>query len=260
MNLLLPGLYIPTNSPLHRLDPRVKMGAALLLMTIPFAAPSLRSNLLLSAFVIALALLSSAPPLALLRTLRTILWVGFFMFFFYLFTTPGRPLVALGSAAVTWEGLLAGATQIYRLCLLVVIAALLTFTTSPSQLAHGLEALLGPLTRLGLPVRELAMVVTIALRFVPTFFDEIDKITKAQQARGVDVHSRNPLQRVRSWVPPGRGAGHGNGGTRLPGDRAPHAAVPVAPDAPGFAGIADRVGRQPGGRGAGSTDVEDQEV
>jgi energy-coupling factor transport system permease protein len=179
----------------------VKMGAALLLMTIPFAAPSLRSNLLLSAFVIALALLSSAPPLALLRTLRTILWVGFFMFFFYLFTTPGRPLVALGSAAVTWEGLLAGATQIYRLCLLVVIAALLTFTTSPSQLAHGLEALLGPLTRLGLPVRELAMVVTIALRFVPTFFDEIDKITKAQQARGVDVHSRNPLQRVRSWVP-----------------------------------------------------------
>jgi len=201
VNLLLPGLYIPADSPLHRLDPRAKMGAALLLMALPFAAPSLVSSLLLVAFVVAGALLASVPLGALLRTLRTVLWVGFIMFFFYLFTTPGEPLVAVGSVAVTWDGLLAGGTQIYRLCLLVVITSLLTFTTSPTQLAHGLEAVLGPLARLGLPVREMAMVLTIALRFVPTLFDEVDKIAKAQESRGAGVRSGNPWRRMRGWVP-----------------------------------------------------------
>jgi energy-coupling factor transport system permease protein len=91
--------------------------------------------------------------------------------------------------------------QIYRLCLLVIVAALLTFTTSPAQLAHGLEAALGPLARVGLPVRELVMVLTIALSFVPTFFEEIEKISKAQRARGVDFRSGSLLQRIRSLVP-----------------------------------------------------------
>jgi energy-coupling factor transport system permease protein len=197
---MVPGMYVAADSSLHRLDPRVKMGAALLLMTLPFAAHGLGSTLLLSAFLVAVARLSAAPPVALLRTLRTVLWLGFFMFVFYAFTTPGQPLFALGGITVTWEGLLAGGTQIYRLCLLVIVASLLTFTTSPAQLAHGLEALLGPLARLGLPVRELAMVLTIALRFVPTFFEEIEKITKAQQARGADLRWGGPWQRVRAWV------------------------------------------------------------
>jgi energy-coupling factor transport system permease protein len=201
VNLLLPGMYVAADSALHRLDPRVKMGTATLLMVLPFAAPGPGSTLLLLAFVVAVALLSTAPLRALLRTLGTIFWIGFFMFFFYLFTTPGQPLVILGNITLTWEGLLAGGVQIYRLCLLVIVAALLTFTTSPSQLAHGLEALLGPLARLGLPVRELTMVLTIALRFVPTLFDEIDNIAKAQRARGIDVVSRNPWRRVQSWVP-----------------------------------------------------------
>ena len=201
MTLLLPGMYVSADSSLHRLDPRVKMGAALLLMALPFAAPSLVSSLLLVAFVVAGALLASVPLGALLRTLYTVLWVGFIMFFFYLFTTPGEPLVVLGSIAVTWEGLLAGVTQIYRLCLLVIITSLLTFTTSPTQLGHGLEAVLGPLAQLGLPVREMAMVLTIALRFVPTLLDEVDKIAKAQESRGAGVRSGNPWQRVRGWVP-----------------------------------------------------------
>jgi energy-coupling factor transport system permease protein len=201
MNLLLPGAYVAADSALHRLDPRVKMGAALLLMALPFAAPGLESSLLLLVFVAFIIYVSTAPLPAVLRTLHTIVWVGFFMFFFYLFTTPGRSLVAWGGIAITWEGILAGVRQIYRLCLLVIIAALLTFTTSPSQLAHGLEALLGPLARLGLPVRELAMVLTIALRFVPTLSDEVDKIIKAQRSRGLDSVSMNPFHRVRSWVP-----------------------------------------------------------
>ncbi len=201
MNLLLPGMYIAADSPVHRLDPRVKLGAALGLMALPFAAPGLWSNLFLTAFVAAIAFLSMAPPLALLRTLRTMFWIGCFMFFFYLFTTPGRPLITLGSVATTWEGMWVGATQVYRLCLLIVVSALLSFTTSPAQLAHGIETLIGPLARLGLPVRDLAMVLTIALRFVPTLFDQVDKIAKTQQARGADIHSANPLRRMQSWRP-----------------------------------------------------------
>jgi len=200
VNLLLPGMYLAADSALHRLDPRVKMGAALLLMVIPFVAQSLGSILLLLAFVAAVALLSTAPLVALLRTLRTVFWLGCFMFFFYLFTTPGRTMIVLGGIAVTWEGLLAGAVQIYRLCLLVTVAALLTFTTSPSQLTQGLEAMLGPLEWVGLPVRELTLVLTIALRFVPTLFEEVDKITRAQQARGADLRSGGPWRRTQSWV------------------------------------------------------------
>lgn len=201
MSLLLPGLHVPVESPVHRLDPRVKMGAALVFMALPFAAPSLWSSLLLAALVTGVAVLGAAPPRALLSTLRTVFWLGFFMFFFYLFSTPGPALLAWRGVTVTWNGALRGLMQIYRLCLLVIVSSLLTFTTSPGQIAYGLEATLGPLTRLGLPVRELALVITIALRFVPTLVDQVDKITKAQRARGADFHSWNPWRRVRAWAP-----------------------------------------------------------
>jgi energy-coupling factor transport system permease protein len=201
MNPFTPGLYVPSDSPVHRLDPRVKMGAVLLLMMVPFALEGFWGYLALSAFVALVCFVSRVPLLALLRTLRNLFWIGFFMFFLYIFTTPGQPLVTWGGITATWEGLLAAGAQIYRLCLLVVMASLLTLTTSPVQLSHGLEALLAPLERLSLPVRELAMVLTIALRFVPTLFEEIEKIAKAQRARGVDFRSGGPLRRARNLVP-----------------------------------------------------------
>ena len=201
MTLLLPGMYVAADSPLHRLDPRVKMGAALGLMALPFAVHTLLGSLLLAALVAALTLLARVPMLALLRTVRTVFWLALLMFFFYFFTTPGRPLIAWGGVGVTVEGLAAGATQVYRICLLVVVASLLTYTTSPAQLAHGLEALFGPLERVRFPVREMVLVLTIALRFVPTLFAEIEIISKAQRARGADFTSGGPWRRLRSLVP-----------------------------------------------------------
>lgn len=200
MNLLMPGMYVPAETIVHRIDPRVKMGAALLLMVLPFSAPGWQSSLLLVAVVGAVAALAAVPLVELLRTLRTVFWLGFLMFFFYAFTTPGPPAFTWGPISVTWTGLAAGGIQIYRLCLLVTISSLLTYTTSPTQLAHGLESLLSPLHNLGLPVRELAMVLTIALRFVPTMAQQVDKLGKAQRARGIDYGSA-PWNRARSWVP-----------------------------------------------------------
>lgn len=201
MNLLLPGMHFAADSVLHRLDPRVKMGAALALMVLPFAARHPVGHLLTIGLVGAAAVLSRAPWRALLGTLRAVFWLGLFMFFFYFFTTPGRPLLTLGQVTVTLEGLLAGAVQVYRLCLLAIVAALLTYTTSPLQLTHGLEAVLGPLARLGLPVRELGMVLTIALRFVPTLFEEMETLVRAQKARGVDIASGPPWRRIRNTAP-----------------------------------------------------------
>jgi energy-coupling factor transport system permease protein len=200
LSLLMPGMYVPAETTVHRLDPRAKLAMAFALMVLPFYAPSIGGGLLLAGFVIGVAVLARVPLLSLLRTIHTVFWIGFVMFFFYAFTTPGQPLVSVGSVSVTLSGLLAGGVLIYRLCLLVVISSLLTYTTSPSQLAHGLEVTLSPLARLGLPVSEMSMVLTIALRFVPTISDQIDRIMTAQRARGADP-TGNPLERVQSWVP-----------------------------------------------------------
>jgi energy-coupling factor transport system permease protein len=200
MNLLMPGMYVPAETIVHRVDPRIKMGAALLLMVLPFAAPGWPSGLILVAAVGGIAALAAVPLFELLRTLRTVFWLGFLMFFFYAFTTAGPPALSWGALSVTWTGLIAGGAQIYRLCLLVTISSLLTYTTSPTQLAHGLEALLAPLDKVGLPVRELTMVLTIALRFVPTMAHQLEKLSKAQRARGID-YGGAPWNRARSWVP-----------------------------------------------------------
>lgn len=200
MTVLLPGLHVPSRTTLHCLDPRTKIGAALVLAVLPFAAPSPVSSLIAAAFLIAALGLARVPALSALRALRAVLWMGLFILAFYSLTTPGQPVAALGSVSLTWEGLANGLQQVFRLSYLVLLSALLTYATSPTQVAHGIEAMFGPLQHLGLPVREFAMVMTIALRFVPTLAEEIDQLVKAQEARGAAIRSGPPGQRLRGWT------------------------------------------------------------
>ena len=200
MSILLPGLHIPAETVLHRLDPRVKMAAALMLTGLPFSAPSLVGSLMLMVFLGAIVSASAVPARSLLGTVRTVFWAGLFIFVLRFFTTPGRTLLALGGLSVTLEGLIGGAQQIFRLCYLVVVSSLLTYTTSPAHLAHGMETVLRPLVRLGLPVREFGVVLTIALRFVPTLSEEIDRLIKAQESRGASIRTGPLWERMRGWT------------------------------------------------------------
>ena len=115
--------------------------------------------------------------------------------------TPGTEAFRIGFLTATWEGIVRGAYIGLRLILLILLSTLLTLTTSPLRLTDGLEALLSPLRRVGVPVHELAMMMTIALRFVPTLLEELDRIMKAQKARGVDFERGNIMQRLRAIVP-----------------------------------------------------------
>jgi energy-coupling factor transport system permease protein len=200
LTILIPGLHVPAETTIHRLDPRVKMCAVLVLTALPFAVSGLANSLALAVFLAVLVALSKVPVLSLLRTLRSVLWVGLFILVFHAFTVPGAAVLAIGSFTLTWEGLVGGLQQIYRLCYLVLVYSLLTYTTSPAQLSHGVETAFGPLVRVGLPIRELAMVLTIALRFVPILTEEVDRLVKAQESRGAAIRRGPVWARMRGWT------------------------------------------------------------
>ena len=200
------GKYIETDSVLHRLDPRTKFAAALALMTALFAAGrSLAPLVLLALFLGFLMPLSKLPAAIVLRNMRPFAWLFSFTILLWAFWVPPPPFTVLWRIAyfdliVTAEGLQSGLFFSVRLCLIIVISSLVTLTTSPMDLTWGLERLFRPLRRIGLPAQELAMMITIALRFVPVLVEEAERLHKAQLARGAD-HSGGPLKRARSLIP-----------------------------------------------------------
>jgi energy-coupling factor transport system permease protein len=195
------GQYVVGNSILHRLDPRTKIIAVLLLMVTLFTARGLLSYVILALFVIGSYLLAGISPRYMWRSLRPVLFILFFTVTINLFWTRGEVVWRVWRLAVTREGLQMAATMSSRLMLLVTSAALLTLTTSPITLTDGLERLLTPGKRIGIPAHELALMLTIALRFIPTLIDEADKIMKAQMARGADFARGSLVQRARSLLP-----------------------------------------------------------
>lgn len=195
------GQYIPGDSLLHRTDPRVKIILILLFMVIIFLANTYMGLLMLAMFTL-IGIIGSGIPLKYsLRGLKPIIVILLFATVINIFTVDGTPIFEYGFISITYEGLDIAAKMSIRLILLVVSASLLTLTTTPIMLTDGIEKLLEPLKRIGVPAHEIAMMMTIALRFIPTLLEETDKIMKAQSARGADFDTGNLVERAKSFIP-----------------------------------------------------------
>ncbi|MEL7603164.1 MAG: energy-coupling factor transporter transmembrane component T [Bacillota bacterium] len=196
------GQYFPGNSPIHRLDPRTKILLMLLYIVVVFLVQSLWLFLVPALFVVLVTLLAQVPVSYVIRSLKPLRMLLLFMFFVNLFLTPGETvLFEYSFLRVTQEALRQAVYISLRLILLVGGTSLMTLTTSPITLTGGLELLLKPFSRFGFPAHELAMMMTIALRFIPTLMEEADKIRKAQIARGADFESGNLINRAKSMIP-----------------------------------------------------------
>lgn len=195
------GQYFPGNSLLHRLDPRTKILAVLLLSVSIFLPKAWPGYAVTALFILGAVWLSGVPFKFILRGLRPILIFLAITVVFNALLTPGEVIFRVWKLSVTREGLVMSAAAVVRLILLVVSASLLTLTTSPIRLTDGLERLLRPLAPLKVPAHELALMMTIALRFIPTLTEEADRIMRAQMARGGDFQSGGLLRRVKGLIP-----------------------------------------------------------
>lgn len=198
------GQYVPRDSALHRLDPRTKILAVGVLSVALFATGSFAGLGALAAALVGLLMVGRIPLGFATRGLRPLAFLLSLTVVLNAFFTGGEgttPVVTLGPLVATAEGLRAGAVAAGRLLLLVGLASLLTFTTSSVELADGIEWLLRPLRRVGVPGHELAMMTTIALRFVPTLLEETERILKAQAARGAEFGEGHLLRRAQALVP-----------------------------------------------------------
>ena len=196
------GQYYPVDSRVHRLDPRIKLILTIAFIVCVFLASNFAGYILLSAFLFAVCRLSNVPFKMLLRGLKPLRIILILTFLLNLFFAPGDDVwVSFWIIRITREAFLQALFYSLRLMFLVAGTSLLTLTTSPISLADGLEILMGPLKKIRFPAHELAMMMTIALRFIPTLLDETDKIMKAQMARGADFESGNLLSRAKAMVP-----------------------------------------------------------
>lgn len=195
------GQYYPVDSVIHRLDPRVKLLGTVLFLISLFIV---KSWIMYGVAAVALAILikiSNVPFRFMTRGLKSIVILLLISVSFNLFLTPGEVFVQFWILKITREGLHIALMMGARLILLVLGSSLMTLTTTPNELTDGLEKGLGALKKVGVPVHEISMMMSIALRFIPILIEETDKIMKAQQARGADFESGNLLQRAKAMVP-----------------------------------------------------------
>lgn len=202
LNNITLGQYFPGTSFIHRLDPRTKLLTTMLFIVAIFFAKTPVAYGLLCAFTLFVILVSRLPFMMVLKSVKPIWIILVLTLGIHVFTTPGSTVLYKYSFFVmTQEGLELGIKMCLRLILLLLFSSILTFTTSPIVLTDGIERLLRPFKCIGVPAHELAMMMTIALRFIPTLLEETDRIMKAQTARGADFESGNIFQRFKSMLP-----------------------------------------------------------
>lgn len=195
------GQYLPGKSIMHRADPRTKIIITMLFMVILFIVNSIWALLGSFVFVAVSYWISKIPFKYALKGIKPVLFIIIFTVIINMFTIEGNTLVNLGFAKITDQGLLKAAIVSLRVLLLITSASVMTYTTTPIMLTDGIEKLLKPLKKIKFPVHEMAMMMTIALRFIPTLIDETDKIMKAQAARGADIGTGNLIERAKSFIP-----------------------------------------------------------
>ncbi len=195
------GQYYPTESVIHGLDPRVKLGTTVLYIISLFCFRNFLGYLLAALGLALVIRFSRVPFRFMVKGMKSILFLLLITVVFNIFLTPGTPVLRLWKLTVTREGIVLAATMAVRLSLLVIGSSVMTLTTTPNNLTDGMERMLRPLKIFKVPVHEVAMMMSIALRFIPILLEETDKIMKAQIARGADFESGNLFRRAKAMVP-----------------------------------------------------------
>jgi len=201
LNHLTLGQYIPAESPVHRLDPRCKILSVVLLLAGIFLMKHPVAFVSWGVFLIILSSFSRIPIRVVIQGARPVIILVLFTAGIHLFLTRGVILWEWGPLSITKEGVVMASRMGLRLFFLVLYAGFLTLTTSPMELSDGLERLFRPFQRIGFPAHEMAMMMTIALRFIPTLFDETDRILRAQLARGADLEHGGLFRRMKAFIP-----------------------------------------------------------
>ena len=214
------GQYYPVESPIHRLDPRTKLFGTMVFILSLFVANNIWGYLLGTIALAAVIILTKVPLRFILKGLKAIVILLLISVSFNLFLTPGQELIRFWIFKITWEGIRLAGFMAVRLIYLVVGSSLMTLTTTPNQLTDGLEKGLGFLKRFHVPVHEISMMMSIALRFIPILVEETDKIMKAQMARGADFGSESHDPTVGAVIylcfPQSDRSGNGYGSKMLP--------------------------------------------
>ena len=195
------GQYYPAESPIHSLDPRVKIISALLYLVSLFLVKSIVFFVLPIIFIAAVIIISKVPFKFMTKGLKSIVFLIILTAVVNAFCTPGEVIFSIWKLSLTIEGIQRAFFMAVRLVLLIFGSSLLTLTTKPIALTDGLERLMKPLSKIGVPSHEIAMMMTIALRFIPTLLDETDKIMKAQQARGADFENGGIKEKAKALIP-----------------------------------------------------------
>ena len=195
------GQYYPADSVIHKLDPRVKLFATMIYIISLFCFKGIAALLVATVFLIAVIRVSKVPFHFMVKGLKTIMVLMIITALFNLFLTPGEPLITFWIFKITAEGIKSAALMTIRLVYLILGTSIMTLTTTPNQLTDGLEKALMPLSKIGIPVHAIAMMMSIALRFIPILIEETDKIMKAQMARCADFENGNLIQKVKNMIP-----------------------------------------------------------
>ena len=195
------GQFFPGDSIAHRLDARCKLLLVVIYIAALFTAKGVVGYGLVILATVAMVAVSRIPPKALFRGLKPVVVIIVFTAILNMFFTQGTPLVKIGPVTITTEGLIRAGAMVLRIMLLICGTFLLTYTTSPIALTDGMERLFNPLKKIKVPVHEMSMMMSMALRFIPTLISETDKIMSAQKARGADFETGNLIQRAKALLP-----------------------------------------------------------